>query len=1066
MKILSCFLSALLFLLVSSNTAFSQDIFFNKVQPPDGRSFRHVTGMVQDRQGYMWFASKKGLFRYDGYQMVTFKHDPLDSSSLATNALEAITIDPNGIIWIATYEGAGLERFDPNTGRFTHYRNNPRDPASLGANWVSAVFVDKEGTLWVGTSNGLDRFDAKTGKFIHYRYQPNDPYSLSSNTVVSIYEDRQGTLWIGTGSVYAGDPRDGGLNRLDKKTGRFTRYLHDPNDPLSLANNKVKAIFEDSKGNFWVGTSGDGLHTMDRARGTFTRHLYDPAHPEKLSRPPFKPKPYFDQITFIIEDITGAIWIGTSESGLNYYDPRTGRTKHYEYQKETEGAFTDRLTWSAYTSRDGVLWISTIDGNLYRVNPLRRDIAHQMPEEGVVLAFYEEENGTHWIGTQRGLLVQSGHDANNVKRYTHHPADPASLGNNFVSAIAKDNKGNMWIGTDGGLDLWDRKTDRFIHYRHNPKDSRSLSHNIVNKIYEDKNADLWIGTMKGLNRMSPKTGTFTRYIFHPEDTSTFGLNIISSVLEDKQGQLWANCGMAGDIHLLNRENGTFKTYLKGKGIVTLFVDSKGAYWAGGSEGLFRYDYQKGDFVPYLEPGTGSGFSYVRSIVEDGQNNIWLGTDGGILKLDNKGMLARRYSQPYGINGTMLVYGSGYKGRNGQLFFGSGRGYFTFFPERLPQNVMPPQIVFSGFRLIGRERTMDTASPLRQPLSLLNMIRLNHNQNAFSFDFAAIDFINPEENRHYFMLENYEQDWNHAGSDRRAIYFNVPPGKYVLHVKATNSSGVWAQKSMTIIIVPPWWSTWWFRVPAAILAIAVFYGLIRWRTQYKLKLQLERSQKERQLADLANKAMELEMKALRAQMNPHFIFNSLNSINRFILQNNKAQASEYLTKFSRLVRLTLQNSQAALISLESELEALQLYLELEALRFEQHFEFAIHLDKEIDAAMLMVPPLIIQPFAENAIWHGLMHKEDKGHLVIDIFQKEDALYYRITDDGIGRKKAAELKSLSANTHRSMGMQITADRITLLQQQKFIDASILITDLVLPDGKAGGTEVVLKLPVIYD
>jgi LytS/YehU family sensor histidine kinase len=213
-------------------------------------------------------------------------------------------------------------------------------------------------------------------------------------------------------------------------------------------------------------------------------------------------------------------------------------------------------------------------------------------------------------------------------------------------------------------------------------------------------------------------------------------------------------------------------------------------------------------------------------------------------------------------------------------------------------------------------------------------------------------------------------------------------------------------------------------------------------------------------------MELEMKALRAQMNPHFIFNSLNSINRFILQNNKAQASEYLTKFSRLVRLTLQNSQAALISLESELEALQLYLELEAVRFEQRFEFAVHVDKEIDDVMLKVPPLIIQPFAENAIWHGLMHKEEKGHLTIDVYEKDDALYYKITDDGIGREKAAELKSRSANTHRSMGMQITADRITLLQQQKFIDSSIQITDLVLPDGTAGGTEVVLKLPVIYD
>jgi LytS/YehU family sensor histidine kinase len=272
--------------------------------------------------------------------------------------------------------------------------------------------------------------------------------------------------------------------------------------------------------------------------------------------------------------------------------------------------------------------------------------------------------------------------------------------------------------------------------------------------------------------------------------------------------------------------------------------------------------------------------------------------------------------------------------------------------------------------------------------------------------------------------------------------------------------------MNIIIVPPWWSTWWFRVPAAILAVGLLYGIIRWRTQQKFRLQLERSQKEKLLADLRHKTADLEMQALRAQMNPHFIFNSLNSINRFILQNNKFQASEYLTKFSRLVRLILQNSKAPLISLESELESLKLYLELEALRFEQHFTYNVRVAEEIDEAMLKVPPLIIQPFAENAIWHGLMHKEEKGHIEIDIYQKEEVLYCRITDDGVGRKKASELKSRSSNTHHSMGMQITADRIALLQKQKLIETSILINDLVLADGQAGGTEVTIKLPVIYD
>lgn len=239
-----------------------------------------------------------------------------------------------------------------------------------------------------------------------------------------------------------------------------------------------------------------------------------------------------------------------------------------------------------------------------------------------------------------------------------------------------------------------------------------------------------------------------------------------------------------------------------------------------------------------------------------------------------------------------------------------------------------------------------------------------------------------------------------------------------------------------------------------------------KQQLEHQLKIQQLESERTNADLQNQATELEMQALRAQMNPHFIFNSLNSINRFILQNNKLQASEYLTKFSRLVRLILQNSQSALISLETELEALQLYLQLEALRFDNHFDYAIHVESDVDTSIVKVPPLIIQPYAENAIWHGLMHKKEKGHLEIDVFEQYDLLCFRITDDGIGRRKAAELKSKSATTHKSMGMRITADRITILHQNKQTDSFITVNDLSLLDGSAGGTEVLLKIPISYD
>jgi hypothetical protein len=232
------------------------------------------------------------------------------------------------------------------------------------------------------------------------------------------------------------------------------------------------------------------------------------------------------------------------------------------------------------------------------------------------------------------------------------------------------------------------------------------------------------------------------------------------------------------------------------------------------------------------------------------------------------------------------------------------------------------------------------------------------------------------------------------------------------------------------------------------------------------LQLQKLEYEKSKVELQKQATELEMQALRAQMNPHFIFNSLNSVNRFILQNNKEQASEYLTKFSKLVRMILQNSQASLITLESELESLELYLDLEALRFNHHFTYKVKLSNDIDAEMLKVPPLIIQPYVENSIWHGLMHKEEKGQLDIEINMENNFLFIKITDDGIGRKQAAAHNSKYATNHKSVGLKITGERIAKIQGLHASESPVIINDLIYADGSAAGTEVIIKIPCLYD
>ncbi len=256
----------------------------------------------------------------------------------------------------------------------------------------------------------------------------------------------------------------------------------------------------------------------------------------------------------------------------------------------------------------------------------------------------------------------------------------------------------------------------------------------------------------------------------------------------------------------------------------------------------------------------------------------------------------------------------------------------------------------------------------------------------------------------------------------------------------------------------------------LLAAIIFRNIIlerrneKQRLEHELELQILESSETK--TQLQQQATELEMRALRAQMNPHFIFNSLNSINRFILEKNSPQASRYLTKFSRLMRMILQNSQASLISMERELESLELYLNLEVLRFDNHFDYKISVAEDLDPSELRVPPLIIQPYVENAVWHGLMHKEEKGQLDIEVSREDNYLYVRVVDNGIGRRKAAELASKSATKHKSMGLKITADRIAMIRRAHSDESVIKLNDLVGPDGCAVGTEVIIKIPVIHD
>src|SRR5678815_4138583 len=286
---------------------------FNLVTGANGITLGKINGITQDKWGYIWFAdqNQRCLTRYDGYRMKTYRHNPTDPTSIELGSMECIAADSSGAIWFPTEKG--VDKFDPRTNIATHYHFDLKSSCQGG--FIAQILVDHLGLIWLGTSAGLYNLDEKTGNFTCYSHRDNDPTTLSCNMVRALYEDHEGIIWVGTGLPFD-TLKEGGLNRFDRKTGKFTRYLHDDKDPHSLINDKVRAIFEDSKGVFWVGTQGDGLHIMDKKNGKFERLTYNPVHPEKLSRPPIKKGNDFDHITFITEDLSGAIWIGTYLEGI------------------------------------------------------------------------------------------------------------------------------------------------------------------------------------------------------------------------------------------------------------------------------------------------------------------------------------------------------------------------------------------------------------------------------------------------------------------------------------------------------------------------------------------------------------------------------------------------------------------------------------------------------------------------------------------------------------------------------------------------------------------------------
>ncbi|MGK2864811.1 MAG: histidine kinase, partial [Chitinophagaceae bacterium] len=792
------------------------------------------------------------------------------------------------------------------------------------------------------------------------------------------------------------------------------------------------------------------------------RCLNDPKNSHKLSRPPFITNALYavDHITFINEDMQGHIWIGTYAGGINRYNPATETMEHFGISGEGPHKIDKNDYWGLLKTKDNLLWASgwePANDNqvLYKISTLPNRFNYSQLGKAVE-AFGQDADGIMLFGTNSGLLQKNNKDSFFAEIYK-------DVSNNFITHLEHDSLNNLWISTLNGLYAYNKKANTFISFRHDDKNSNSISSDAVFVTQLNGNETMLIGTNRGLDLLNTVTGILKHYTHDPKDSGSINADRVTSIKKDRSDNIWV--GTAKGLNRFDQNSGKFSDGLEvnSSAIFFIFEDSRNRVWVGTyRSGLYVYNSQSDNFSLFSDStNLINSNMLVRGMTEDKEHLLWLNTDIGFIQLNPETKNAVLFGRSWGID-PKITFKNGFTSSQGELFFGDRAGYYHFQPQEFEKKsgFAPPPYI-SKFFISNKQLIPGTDKILPQFLSQTEKITLTHNQNNFAFEFNNIDFITLESEKNLlYKLDNYDDAWRKSNGEKKAYYYNVQPGKYVFRVKAANSIGIWAEKSMSIIIMPPWWSTWWFRIAALIFVVALLYGLIRWRLNEKFIRQLELSEKEKKLAGLQQQKTELEIQVLRAQMNPHFIFNCLSSINRFILKNESETASDYLTKFSRLIRMVLNNSNKPLIILEDELEMLRLYLDLERLRFKNSFDYSISFRNNFDAAFIYIPPLLLQPFTENAIWHGLMHKEGQGNLDISFEIENNMLNCYIIDNGIGRKEAEALKSKSAEKQKSMGMQISAERLALLNND--VEQTVFsVEDLADAEGQAAGTRVTLKI-----
>ncbi len=997
---------------------------FDHLTFENGLSFNLVTSIIKDKQGFIWIGTNDGLNRYDGVNFKIYRHDFHNKNSPAGNSISAMTIDANGNIWMAT--DVALTEYLPATGSFKNFFVTTRSKNRS----TQSVYVDSHNVVWFGDNDGLCRLNAD-GKIETFTI----PHLYQRFSIGSISEDDEGIMWVGTIQ---------GLYSFNKQTHIFKRYLFD----AGMKNeNAVMCIIQDHEKNIWLGTWGGGLAKFNRLTGKSELYKYAGIH---------------SNIVWSIYESSnqpGKLWIGTADRGAAIFD---ANKKSFEFVSIDPGniyAFNSSAVSQIFDDHLGTLWFAGHNG-VIKLDKYKQQFQRQavepltkLTDKGITGIIVDTQSSQKllWISTLlHGLMCYSPQTG----RFTVIGSHAGSGNSNeFTNSIVFDAQRKLWIATSTGLKRFDPATKTFIVYKNIPG-KNSLPFNDVNHLILSKEGKIWMSVRgNGFCSFDPVTKHFNWYRKISDQDNDSINNSVFCLAEDHAGNIWGGT-QSGGMFRFNPKTGKFfiynlKNHFINQTVYDILEAADQTIWIASENGLWNFNPVSESFTHYTT-ADGLPNDDCEAVKQDRQQRLWIATLNGLSLFDKKKNNFENYTTNDGlINNEGNSFS---KGDDGKFYLSYDGSYNYFDPDNIIKNNLPPPIAFTSFKVFGKEIALPGNNTADAPL------QLNYTQNMLSFEFAALNYTVPQKNQYAYKLEGADKDWIYSGSGRQATYSNLSGGNYVFHVKASNNDGVWNEegKSIFLHITPPVWKTAWFRVLMIVIIVVMAYLFYRRRITHIKKEEEGKTAFNKQLA-------QIEMKALKAQMNPHFIFNCMNSINSYILENDKKMASDYLTKFSTLIRLILENSDKQKVNLDDELAMLKTYLQLEQNRLDNKFDYHIEVDASIKTIAFEIPPLILQPFIENAIWHGLVHKTERGKINISIQKESNRLICVIEDNGIGRTKAALLKKQQVIKHQSMGMKVTEDRLRILNQLNLETPSVNITDLFTEANEPSGTRVEIVIPV---